>query len=88
MARRRPSERPKLNKCKETSTYALENMRSHIQIAKTSSHMLDVTTSDFDYEIGKIIYQLNKIKRAVDTQYDNVMSKRLLESVKSINEDK
>lgn len=84
MARRRPSEKPKLNKCKETSTYTLENMRSHIQIAKTSIHMLDVTTSDFDYEISKIIYQLNKIKRAVDTQYDNVMSKL----VQSINEDK
>ena len=87
MARRRPTERPKPSKCKETLAYVLENMRSHIQIAKTSIHMLDVTTSDFDYELGKIIYQLNKIKRAVDTQYDNVMSKRLLESVKRINED-
>ena len=82
MARRRP------NKCKETTTYILESMQSHIHIVMTSIHMLNVRTTEFDYEIGKIIYQLNKIKRAVDTQYDNVMSKRLLDSVQSINEDK
>tara|TARA_R100000458_G_scaffold59617_2_gene70785 strand:- start:1877 stop:2122 length:246 start_codon:yes stop_codon:yes gene_type:complete len=69
------------NRCNETSTYILENMQSHIQIAKTSIHMLDVTTSDFDYEISKIIYQLNKIKRAVDRQHDNVM----LEHAKAAN---
>ena len=72
---RRPSER--YQRCTETDANKLLKMQGIIAQARHEIHMLDVATDDFEYQIDKIVYHLNQIKRAVDTQYDTMKLKKL-----------
>jgi hypothetical protein len=67
----------------ETDAKEIVRTQSLIADARQAVSILMVTTNrDFDYQLDKIIYQLNRVKRAVDDKQNQLKLEKIANAFK------
>jgi len=69
--------------CTETDAQEIVRTQRLIADARQAIAILMVTTNrDFDYQLDKIIYQLNRVKRAVDDKQNQLKLEKIATAFK------